>query len=290
MQYSPPRLNQSNRSDNMSADKQSRIRETRFVEIPDRFDQTGFYFKQNPDQEVGSEFDPEKLPFPEKDFLKYSQDSKTYRKTGRRDAKKLRRLLIKHGVPNKKGPGNFLEFGCANARVMRWFADWAEHGEAWGVDIDASLVFWCHQNLSPPFHFAVSTTQPNLFFEDRFFSLVFATSIFTHIDDLYLSWICELRRITKPGGFIFITIHDENTHKQQAEANSNGFKTRMSHTVYRNFIDEKADFCTCQRDLQSLVSFRREYIIKHLSRLFDVVDVIDRAMAAQTGILLRKKM
>ena len=159
-----------------------------------------------------------------------------------RDARKIRRRLVKNGIPAQKGPGNILEFGCANARVLRWFADWAEHGEAWGVDIDSDLVLWCHQNLSPPFHFTVSTTQPSLFFEDRFFSLVFATSIFTHIDDLYLSRICELRRITKPGGFVFITIHDENTHNLQAEKNSDSFQTRTSHPAYQNFVKRRRTF------------------------------------------------
>lgn len=274
----------------MAVDKQSRIRETRFVEASNPFSQPGFCLKQNAKLTGGAEFDPEQLPVPDGDFLKYDQSADAYLKSGMRDARKIRKLLVKNGINAKKGPGNILEFGCANARVLRWFADWAEHGESWGVDIDSDLVLWCHQNLSPPFHFAVSTTQPSLFFEDRFFSFVFATSIFTHIDDLYLSWICELRRITKPGGFLFITIHDENTHKLQAERNSNPFKTRMSHPAYQSFREENADFCSCNRDLTSLVSFRREYIVEHLSRLFEVVEIIDQVMAAQSGILLRKKV
>ena len=62
----------------------------------------------------------------------------------------------------------------------------------------------------PAFHFITTTTVPHLPFEDRHFGFIFAGSVFTHIDDLADTWIAELRRILRPGGKLFMTVHLEN--------------------------------------------------------------------------------
>jgi len=273
----------------MTQNSKLKVRHLQFLECDGIGKDRGFHFKKKRRRDAPRVKDQSELPMPEELFLKYGNSPKQYANSGQRDSNILREALIRNGVDPEKGPGNILEFGCANARVLRWFCDWAYHGEAWGVDLNAPMVFWCHQNLSPPFHFAVSTTAPSLFFEDRFFSLVFCMSIFTHIDDLYLSWLAELRRVTKPGGFVYITVHDENTHRIQAEQNAPNLAKRMETTAYQEFLEQDSDFCSCGRDWKSLISFRREYLVELLSSFFEVVEVVEGAMAGtQTAFLLRR--
>ncbi|MEZ5829380.1 MAG: class I SAM-dependent methyltransferase [Hyphomicrobiales bacterium] len=155
--------------------------------------------------------DPEApLPVPPDHLMQYRETAERHLQRGQSDANTIRAALAAAGYAHAAGKRT-LEFACANARVLRWFADWAEDGEAWGVDINANSILWAQANLSPPFYFLVSTTQPHLPFEDGYFDVVLCNSIFTHIDDLFTAWIQELRRITVRDGFIWITVHDEDT-------------------------------------------------------------------------------
>lgn len=107
--------------------------------------------------------------------------------------------------------GRLLELGCAAGRMLRWLADLSGPCEMWGADINARHIFWCKQYLCPPFHFLLTTTAPHLPFEDRYFGFVFAGSVFTHLDDLADTWFLELRRVLRPGGCLYVTVHDKST-------------------------------------------------------------------------------
>jgi ubiquinone/menaquinone biosynthesis C-methylase UbiE len=48
----------------------------------------------------------------------------------------------------------------------------------------------------------VNTILPHLPFEDRSFDVVYAGSVFTHIDDLAQTWFLELRRVLHAGGML----------------------------------------------------------------------------------------
>jgi SAM-dependent methyltransferase len=247
----------------------------------------GFVVKRK--SAANAPFLSEKFPCPPVNLLKYGHDESQYLKTGKRDAQALVAALTAAGFDPKQ-PGNVLEFGCANGRVMRWLTTWAENGEFWGVDVDSDLVFWCHENLCPPCKFAVSTTAPGLFFEDYFFSLVYGYSVFTHIDDLFLSWICELRRIIKPGGYLFVTIIDEHAEQLQFERNRNLKTLRESSVAHQQFLAQQADFVTVGRGLKSLVTMRREYAVDIFSTGFDVVSIVENTMGTiQTALVMRRK-
>jgi SAM-dependent methyltransferase len=93
-------------------------------------------------------------------------------------------------------------------RFYPWSGD--PQCERWGVDLKASTIAWCQQHLSPPLRFTTTTTAPQLPFEDNYFDLVYAGSVFTHIADLPDAWFLELRRILRKGGYAYITIHDKH--------------------------------------------------------------------------------
>jgi ubiquinone/menaquinone biosynthesis C-methylase UbiE len=130
--------------------------------------------------------------------------------SGETDTKRMKSILGSTGVFVQAGQ-SILELGCASGRMIRWLADFAEHGEVWGADISAEHIVWCQQHVSPPFNFVTVTTAPHLPFEARYFDLIFCGSVFTHIDDLADAWLLELRRILRPGGRLYITIHDKHS-------------------------------------------------------------------------------
>jgi SAM-dependent methyltransferase len=55
----------------------------------------------------------------------------------------------------------------------------------------------------------VNGHEPPLPFESEKFDLVYAVSVFTHIDQFWASWMVELHRVLAPGGFLVATIMSE---------------------------------------------------------------------------------
>jgi SAM-dependent methyltransferase len=95
-----------------------------------------------------------------------------------------------------------LDFGCGSARVLRHFLPEAGQADFWGCDIDAGSVEWIRSNLSPPLHVFRNELAPPLELAAETFDLVYATSVFTHIDALWSRWLLELHRILKPDGLL----------------------------------------------------------------------------------------
>jgi 2-polyprenyl-3-methyl-5-hydroxy-6-metoxy-1,4-benzoquinol methylase len=140
----------------------------------------------------------------------YGDTEESWLSRGRADVDNMMKLLNSSEFFIHTGY-RVLDLGCASGRLIRWLADIAETCEIWGVDINAHQIAWCHENLSPPFNFATSTTLPHLPFEDKYFDLIYCGSVFTHIDDLTEAWLLEIKRIIKPGGRAYITVRDKHT-------------------------------------------------------------------------------
>ncbi len=203
-------------------------------------------------------------------------------------------------------PGNrVLEFGCASGRMIRMLKKYAETCEIWGSDIDAKLIHWDQLNLSPPFHFAVTTTIPHLPFEDGYFNLVYAGSVFTHVEDLTRAWLLELRRVLAPGGRLYVTIHDRQTMKllepdyiekhlpqvlEKTGQNREG-QRRLSNMLVRNEFYQKTkntpfEMLVLGRDTVSMVFFDSTFFRKLASPMFETLLVRPEAYTYQTAIVL----
>lgn len=94
-----------------------------------------------------------------------------------------------------------LDFGCGSGRVLRHFLDLAPATELWGCDIDGGSIDWLRDNLSPPLHPFHNDLSPPLAVEPEGFDLIWATSVFTHIDN-WSEWLVEMHRILAPGGLL----------------------------------------------------------------------------------------
>lgn len=148
---------------------------------------------------------PPRRPF----WANYCTSVDTWVQSGKDDIEAMRRILRESGFPIEQA-GKILEWGVAGGRLIRHLYDLTPKTEIWGVDLWASAVRWCQERLSPPFHFATTTVVPHLPFPDQTFDLIYAGSVFTHLDDLVEAWFLELQRLLKPGGRLYFTINDRH--------------------------------------------------------------------------------
>lgn len=269
---------------------QKLVRET-IIHIPDVYSpylpqaQSYAIMKQDP---AFQERCPQGLAIPP-DSLRMGY-GKNYLNSGQENVAKMRAALKSAGHPLVRGQ-RILEFGCACGRMLRWLCDVSDRSEVWGVDIDATCIAWSSQNLSPPFHFVTISTSAHLPFEDRYFDLIFAGSVFTHIDDMTQAWFLELRRVLKPGGVLYVTIHDKHTIELLRSSDLSDRLTRFLREDQKASEWARSDFAkfTIGRATDSQVFYDVDYLKKSLEPFFKLLSVEEEAYGYQTGILLERQ-
>jgi SAM-dependent methyltransferase len=128
---------------------------------------------------------------------------------GERTARDIRAALEQAGV-EAAGFADVLDFGCGCGRTLLWMARDADPGRRWhGTDIDAEAIDWCRAHLDFA-RFAVNPALPPLDAPERAYDFIYAISVFTHLDaGRQDAWLAELRRVTRPGGVVLLTVHGE---------------------------------------------------------------------------------
>lgn len=227
------------------------------------------------------------LPVPPKAFwCGYGGgDPEKYLRSGKEHVDVLREVLADSAFDLREGY-RVLDFGCAGGRMIRRLVDRAGDCEIWGVDISAEHIYWCKAHLSPPFHFATTTTLPHLPFHDEYFDLIYAGSVFTHIDDLTDAWLLELRRILKPEGRFYCTIHDNHTMALLDGPEREFWLADMlrNNQHYRRHRD-KVGMLVVGRDTEAQVFYDRAHFKKTLEGTYHILSVTEEAYRFQTAIL-----
>jgi len=183
-----------------------------------------------------------------------------------------------------------LDFGCASGRMTRHLKSLSEQCEIWGVDQNAGCLFWAKRHLGQHFRFIVTTRNAHLPFEDQYFDLIYAGSVFTHIDDLTDMWLLELRRVLKPGGKVYITIHDNESIEtllkmKDQEGLPEALKKYLGKTDVR-----KSGFrmFTIGRSPRAQVFWDRSSFKEETERFFDVQSFNEVAHGYQTGVVMQR--
>ncbi len=225
----------------------------------------------------------------------YGENSEAYLSSGKTHFEAMKHILEDSGFSFEEG-GRILDFGCAAGRMIRCLKDLALKYEIWGVDVMTGHILWCQQYLSPPFKFATTTTFPHLPFEDNYFNLIYACSIFTHICDLAETWLLELRRVLRPGGKMYITVHDNHSIDLLLSSPPGHW---LHDTLIRRQLsafEEQTDFLklgfsmfTLQREPGNAQVFHDiDFLCGNWGRFLQVVSVVPEAYGYQTAITLEK--
>jgi SAM-dependent methyltransferase len=130
---------------------------------------------------------------------------------GRRAADAIRSALMEAGL-DLDGVASLLDFGCGCGRVVRYWA--GVSAAIHGCDLNEHLVRWCRENL--PFGtFAVNRLEPPLPYGDGTFSLAYALSVFTHLDEpRQRAWMDEMYRVIRPRGHLVLSTHGRRYRDQ----------------------------------------------------------------------------
>jgi SAM-dependent methyltransferase len=238
----------------------------------------------------------EAVPIPPRELWEgYGETPEQYLGSGREHVEAMMRNLAAHGLTAPVS--RVLEFGCAAGRMLR-FVPRPDEADFWGVDIKADTIAWCQQHLAP-LQFVANTTFPHLPFEDNYFDLVYAGSVFTHIADLADAWFLELRRVLRPGGYAYLTVIGTDTVRRFVDE-SNGSLDWWINPMKE--FDRETGFLASQR--LGMASFEAgswggfavpqvvydlDYLQAKWGRWAEVLGVCRFAYGAQHAVIFRKR-
>ena len=229
------------------------------------------------------------LPVPPQElWAGYGPDSQAYLESGRIHVDRMVQVFSGGGFDVTQAK-RILEFGCAAGRMVRHLPVIAPAAECWGTDISSKHIQWCRHHLTPPMHFAVTTTVPHLPFEDRFFDAIFCGSVFTHIEDLEQAWLLELGRVLAPAGRLYITIHDEHTVRLlDTKFRDYPFAQALSeHSLYAR-AKQRFSMIVLGRSDWSNVFYHSDYFRSIVPPLFRWVSHTPEAYGYQSAVVLEK--
>ncbi|MEM9412239.1 MAG: class I SAM-dependent methyltransferase [Planctomycetota bacterium] len=234
------------------------------------------------------------IPCPD-DRERYSlHHNEQYWYSGLNDYLTVLEATKRHGLEVKK----FFDFGCASGRVIRHFVAQTEIDEIWGSDINARHIRWLCEFMPSRVKPIANCAIPNLPLADHQFDLVTAFSVFTHIDTFETCWLAELKRILRPGGLAYLTIHNEDTWSQLGKEIDNE-KNRLVQSLIEmepNVKEQLKDSMPEGKKIYRLthlgpyraqVFHSNRYIENVWGRFFDIVEILPCHHVRQSVVILR---
>ncbi len=203
-----------------------------------------------------------------------------------------------------------LDFGCGWGRHLRLFWELVSPDNLHGVDIDEELLRLC-KSCYPAGDFQLNSPEPPLPFESGKFDLIYAYSVFSHLNEDYnLTWMRELARITRPGGLLVLSAqgrsfidfcvslqHQPNLESGWLRAVSQLFPTAQDEQNAKAAYDggKFLFFDTGGGGGPRSSSFYGEalaplgFFQRHWSVYFDIVDFYDPQMHEQALVVARRR-
>jgi SAM-dependent methyltransferase len=215
--------------------------------------------------------------------------------SGLKDYLHIRHIIREYGLPSALNH-RVLDFGCSSGRVLRHFLCNEPGLELWGVDLDARAIAWIQRYLGPRPLVLNCTTLPSLPLEDDAFGALYGLSVFTHIDELELAWLCELRRILQPGGIAYLTVHTEHTWQLLSEHHVTLYHDLLQHpsagitpaSFQAPMPDERLVLKWPGSVNNSTVFVSTDYVTRIWGRFFEVLAIVREGSHYQDVVVLRK--
>lgn len=242
-----------------------------------------------------SALDRDRAPLPLTEHREgyYGQDHFSYWASGLLDARYLIDAAHTWGVT----PASYLDFGCASGRVLRHMAQELPNLKAFGCDLNRFHVESCNRYLPRNCQVFHSHSIPSLPLPDNSIDVVSAFSVFTHIEAMETAWLLELRRILRPGGIAWVTVHTEHTLCDMTE-DWPIFNPVMQHHEASRKLDKNRNFSgdrlvlrwRADRSYNANVFYKMEYLERTWSRFFDIAEIRRRFPNYQDVLILRKEL
>lgn len=187
-----------------------------------------------------------------------------------------------------------LDFGCGCGRVVRAFRRHASFLKLHATDVDAEAIAWCKQNL-PYAEFSTNDGTPPLPYADGQFDLVWAISVFTHLDeDRQFAWLAELRRILRPGGMLLATVYG----RPSWESSSVFWQDKPAAFVrsveergfyFANTGSDDDIFPDTFPDWYQMTWHTRDYVEREWARYFDIRLYRPQGMGGDQDLIVAEK-
>lgn len=260
-------------------------------------DNTMFHYTDIDGNQVAIDFrelaarDPHPIPMPvDREGYGTVEFSPRFWATGYSDWCNVK-TAIDRFMPNQIRPGEqlrLLDFGCASGRVLRHVHTFAgDTTDIWGCDFAPENVNWIKRYLPGDIKMFLNNANPHLPFTDGYFDVITAFSVFTHIDLFEDAWLLELRRITKPGGLLYLTTQNDAawplinerpaSMKHMERANGIDGNPHVSTELFANAMPQDRLVFRMSKDdnYNCNVWVTNEYIREQWSRYFDVHHIAD---------------
>lgn len=209
-------------------------------------------------------------------------DIDSFVEVGEKCSQDIRAALAKMG----KDLGSFqhiLDFGCGCGRVLIWFSNNSPSQYFYGTDIDGDAISWCRNNLNFA-RFSVNKPLPPLEYPSEMFDLIYAISVFTHLNEDYqFRWLSELKRVAKPKGILLLTVHGRHCweglpYEDVAKIEKEGYSFVITKTMEDIFPK-----------WYQVAYHTREYVLEKYAQYFDIVDYIPRGLNDHQDMIILQK-
>lgn len=173
-----------------------------------------------------------------------------------------------------------LDFGCGCGRTLVWLRE--RVARLAGCDLHPESIAWC-RHILPDADFRVNAAEPPLDWPAASFDVVYAVSVFTHLDEAQqFRWLGELRRLLRPGGVALLTVHGPSSWGalpagEREVLASRGFLARGAHGLWGVF---PRYFNTYHSE---------DYVRREWGRRFEVVAYRERGMNRDQDLVVLRK-
>jgi SAM-dependent methyltransferase len=177
-----------------------------------------------------------------------------------------------------------LDFGVGCGRVARRISELYPI-KLIGADIDPEAIAWLQQNYAPRVgQFVLFPHMPPSDFKEEVFDLIYSISVFTHLNEkMQFSWLAELRRVVKRGGYLLLTVHGENHHQSAPP--------HVQRTIRENGFcyDEAAGITEGLPEFYKNTYHTRQYVEREWSRFFEILSYTPRGSENHQDLVLCRR-
>ncbi|PIE71097.1 MAG: hypothetical protein CSA22_05070 [Deltaproteobacteria bacterium] len=213
---------------------------------------------------------------------------------GLKDYFLIKQVAMELGHTFKPGYSVF-DMGCASGRVIRHFLCQEKELDLWCSDINARHIDWVSTFFNESLNAFQNHSLPHLPMSDNSIDLVYAFSVFSHIESFERTWLYEIRRILKPGGIAYLTIHSDHTWSIMKKGHEI-FDSLLSHPdftpemTHAKLPKEKMIFrWESDASYTSNVFYASDYIRKVWGRILPVIKINHEMHNYQDVVVLQKK-